>query len=112
MAVSEAQMKQMGGRIQPADILEVDQFKEAVKERLRKTEFNNTWVVGLSMSFERLWTMQWVRYDDDTTTDILEGPRNQTDHFRITKQAGKVENELGNRHPHFTMLNSGCGQSG
>jgi predicted ATPase/class 3 adenylate cyclase len=52
LAASETQLEAMGATVQPADRLEVDQFKEAIRQQLDETEFNRAWEEGQAMSFE------------------------------------------------------------
>ncbi len=53
LGASEAQLETMGASIPPQDKLEVDQFKEAVREQLGETEFNKAWAEGRGMSMEQ-----------------------------------------------------------
>lgn len=52
LVASEAQLETMGASIQPGDKLEIDQFKDAIREQLDETEFNKAWVEGRGVSFE------------------------------------------------------------
>jgi tetratricopeptide (TPR) repeat protein len=52
LAASETQYEAMGASVQPADKLEVDLFKNAVKEQLGESEFNRAWAEGRAMSHE------------------------------------------------------------
>jgi tetratricopeptide (TPR) repeat protein len=53
LAASETQIEAMGASVQPADKLEVDQFKNAVREQLGETEFNKAWAEGQGMTMEQ-----------------------------------------------------------
>jgi predicted ATPase/class 3 adenylate cyclase len=53
LAASEAQFETMGASIQPQDKLEVDQFKETVREQLGETEFNKAWAEGRALTREQ-----------------------------------------------------------
>ncbi|HCB49416.1 MAG TPA: hypothetical protein DEP47_07815 [Chloroflexi bacterium] len=53
LAASETQIEAMGASVQPADKLEVDQFKNAVREQLGETEFNKAWAEGRAMTMEQ-----------------------------------------------------------
>jgi hypothetical protein len=43
-------MEAMGASAQPADIIEVDQYRNAVREQLDETEFNKAWAEGRGMT--------------------------------------------------------------
>lgn len=53
LAASEKQLELIGASTQPADKLEVDQFKEAIREQLGETEFNKAWDEGQKMTLEQ-----------------------------------------------------------
>jgi non-specific serine/threonine protein kinase len=53
LAASEAQMEIMGASIKPQDKFEIDRFKEAVRERLSESEFNNAWAEGRAMTLKQ-----------------------------------------------------------
>ncbi len=53
LAASETQLEVMGASVQPADKLEVDQFKKGIMEQLGETEFNKAWAEGRAMSLEK-----------------------------------------------------------
>ena len=52
LAASEAKLDIMGARVQPADKIEIDRYKEAAMEQLGEAEFNKAWTEGQAMSFE------------------------------------------------------------
>ena len=53
VSASETQLETMGASIQPADKLEVDRYKEAVREQLGDTEFKKAWAEGQAMTLEQ-----------------------------------------------------------
>ena len=57
LAASETQMEAMGASFKPQDKLELDQFKEAVREQLGESEFNTAWAEGRAMSVEQALAM-------------------------------------------------------
>jgi predicted ATPase len=52
LAASEALLQEMGASIQPADKIELDHFKETVREQLDETEFKKAWAEGRAMTME------------------------------------------------------------
>jgi non-specific serine/threonine protein kinase len=56
LSASEGQFEAMGASIQPGDKLEVDQFKNAIREQLGEIEFNKVWAEGQTMSLEEAVT--------------------------------------------------------
>jgi non-specific serine/threonine protein kinase len=57
LAASRAQLEAMGASTQPADKLELDQFKKAIREQLGETEFNKAWDEGQRMTMEQALAM-------------------------------------------------------
>ena len=53
LAASETHYEAMGASVQPADKLEVDRIKNAVREQLGETEFNKAWTEGRAMTMEQ-----------------------------------------------------------
>ena len=53
LAASETQMEAMGASFKPQDKLEVDQFKNVIREQLGKTEFNKAWAKGRVLTMEQ-----------------------------------------------------------
>jgi tetratricopeptide (TPR) repeat protein len=57
LAASKAQFAAMGANAQPADKLELDLYKKAVRQQLGETEFNKAWDEGQRMTMEQALAM-------------------------------------------------------
>jgi non-specific serine/threonine protein kinase len=57
LAAVEAQLETMGASIQPQDMLEVDQYRETVRQQLGEMEFNKAWAEGRALTMEQALAM-------------------------------------------------------